>query len=58
MDLQEKELTLAHLVVETNQLKAEKKAVAKDFKDQIETKEAQIATLAQEIDFAKINSGY
>lgn len=58
MDLQEKELTLAHLVVETNQLKAEKKAVAKDFKEQIDAKEAQIATLAQEIDFAKINSGY
>ncbi len=58
MDLTEKELTLAHLVVETNQLKAEKKAVAKDFKDQIDSKEAQIASLAQEIEFAKLNSGY
>ena len=56
MDLTEKELTLAHLVVETNQLKAEKKAVAKDYKDQIDGKEAQIASLAQEIEFAKLNS--
>ena len=56
MDLTEKELTLAHLVVEANQLKAEKKAVAKDYKDQIDGKEAQIASLAQEIEFAKLNS--
>lgn len=58
MDLTEKELTLAHLVVEVNRLKAEKKAVAKEYKDQIDGKETQIAQLAVEIDFAKINSGY
>lgn len=58
MDLTEKELTLAHLVVEVNKLKAEKKAVAKEYKDQIDGKETQIAQLAVEIDFAKINSGY
>lgn len=58
MDLTEKELTLAHLVVEVNKLKGEKKAVAKEYKDQIDGKETQIAQLAQEIDFAKINSGY
>lgn len=58
MDLTEKELTLAHLVVEVNKLKAEKKAVAKEYKDQIDGKEIQIAALAQEIDFAKINGGY
>jgi hypothetical protein len=58
MDLTEKEQTLAHLVVEVNKLKAEKKAVAKEYKDQIDGKEAQIAQLAQEIDFAKLNSGY
>jgi hypothetical protein len=58
MDLTEKENTLAHLVVEVNKLKAEKKAVAKEYKDQIDGKEVQIAQLAQEIDFAKLNSGY
>lgn len=57
-ELTEKELTLAHLVVEVNKLKAEKKETAKDFKEQIDKKEVQIAQLAQEIDFAKINGGH
>lgn len=56
MDLQEKEQTLAHLVLQVNQLKAEKKEVMKDYKEQIDGKEAQIASLAQEIDFAKLNT--
>jgi hypothetical protein len=58
MDLQEKEETLAHLVVEVNRLKAEKKDVAKEYKEQIDGKETQIAILAQEIEFAKLNNGY
>ena len=53
MDLQEKEQTLAHLVLQVNQLKSEKKEVMKDYKEQIDGKEAQIASLAQEIDFTK-----
>jgi hypothetical protein len=58
MDLQEKEETLAHLVVEVNRLKAEKKDVAKEYKEQIDGKETQIVTLAQEIEFAKLNNEY
>jgi hypothetical protein len=58
MDLQEKEETLAHLVVEVNRLKAEKRDVTKEYKEQIDGKETQIATLAQEIEFAKLNNGY
>jgi formate-dependent nitrite reductase cytochrome c552 subunit len=58
MDLQEKEETLPHLVVEVNRLKAEKKDVAKEYKEQIDGKETQIAILAQEIEFAKLNNGY
>lgn len=56
MDLQEKEQTLANLVLQVNQLKAEKKEVMKDYNKQIDKKEGQIAILAQEIDFAKLNT--
>lgn len=47
---------LVTLTLEVNNLKAEKKAVVKEYKENINEKEAQINKIAQELDFVKLQT--
>jgi hypothetical protein len=47
---------LVTLTLEVNNLKAEKKAVVKEYQENINEKEAQINKIAQELDFVKLQT--